>query len=142
LASSPTLTAHATELGVLLGTAAYMAPEQARGRPVAKRADIWAFGVILFDMLTGRRLFVGETTVEGVASVVSPPFLWERLPADPPANVRRLQARCLEPDPRPRLRDIGEARILLDAAADRATTNVEAGPAQRSWRGMATAAAL
>ena len=142
LASSPTLTAHATELGVLLGTAGYMAPEQARGRPVDKRADIWAFGVILFEMLTGRRLFVGETTTEVLASVLSTPIPWERLPAETPANVRRLLARCLEPDPRARLRDIGEARILLDAAADRATTNVEAGPAQRSWSGMATAAAL
>jgi eukaryotic-like serine/threonine-protein kinase len=140
---SPTLTSHGTELGVLLGTAGYMAPEQARGRPVDKRADIWAFGVMLFEMLTGRRLFVGETTTEVLASVLSRPVPWERLPSGTPGHIRQLLARCLEPDPRARLRDIGEARILLDrSSSDQTSANVDVRPTGRSWRGPAMVAAL
>lgn len=141
-ASLPTLPGHATELGTLLGTAAYMAPEQARGRPVDKRADIWAFGVMLFEMLTGRRLFVGETTTEVLASVLSQPVPWERLPAGTPPDIRRLLARCLEPDPRVRLRDIGEARVLLNSEPEQ-TPSGSVTP-RRSWRyaaGIAVVAA-
>ena len=142
LADSPTLTAHGTGLGVLLGTAGYMAPEQARGRPVDKRADIWAFGVLLFEMLTGRRLFVGDTTTELLASVLSTPIPWDRLPSGTPPNIRHVLARCLEPDPRARLRDIGEARILLDPARDRAPVHADVRPAPQPWRGTAGTAAL
>jgi eukaryotic-like serine/threonine-protein kinase len=135
---APTLTAHDTELGTLLGTAPYMAPEQARGRPVDKRADIWAFGVMLFEMLSGRRLFGGETTPEVLASVLSQRIPWESLPAATPPNIRRLLARCLESDPRVRLRDIGEARILLEQPS----AGVELPTARPSWRRAATVSVL
>ena len=104
-----------TAAGLILGTAAYMSPEQARGKPVDKRADIWAFGVVLFEMLTGRRLFEGETVSRRArrgAHGASP--TGRRCPPTTPASVRRLLQRCLERDPRQRLRDIGEARVALD----------------------------
>jgi Tol biopolymer transport system component len=113
LAHSPTLTAaHGTQLGVVLGTAAYMSPEQAKGKAVDRRADIWSFGVVLFEMLTGRSLFEGETASEVLAAVIRQDVEWNRLP-EVPAALRRLLGRCLERDPRLRLRDIGEARIAL-----------------------------
>jgi eukaryotic-like serine/threonine-protein kinase len=111
---SPTLTIHATEAGVILGTAAYMSPEQARGKSIDKRADIWAFGVVLFEMLTGRGLFRGETTTDTLAAVMTREPDWAALPASAPAGVRRLLARCLERDPKKRLRDIGDARPDLE----------------------------
>ena len=102
---SPTLSMAATQAGVILGTAAYMSPEQARGKVVDKRADIWAFGVVLSEMLTGKRLFEGEDLTETLASVVkSDPRL-----DDAPLVVRRLLRKCLEKDPKQRLRDIGDA---------------------------------
>ena len=116
LMSSPTLTARATEAGMLLGTAAYMSPEQARGRPVDKRTDIWAFGAVLFEMLTGKRLFDGETVSDTVAAVLRNEPDWTQLSAETPAHVRTLLTRCLERDPSRRLRDIGEARVALDTA--------------------------
>jgi serine/threonine-protein kinase len=118
LSQSPTLARTGTAAGLILGTAAYMAPEQARGKPVDKRADIWAFGVLLFEMLCGRKLFDGDTVTDVLAAVVRDPIDWARLPPATPAMVRRLLARCLERDPRRRLRDIGEARIALEATAD------------------------
>ncbi len=113
---SPTLTSPATRAGVILGTAAYMAPEQARGKDVDRRADVWAFGVVLFEMLSGGRLFEGETISDTIAAILTqtPPF--DRLPADTPRAVRRLLERCLDRDPKQRLRDIGEARVALDRA--------------------------
>ena len=134
VADSPTLTAHSTELGTLLGTPGYMAPEQARGRSVDKRGDIWAFGVILFEMVSGQRLFVGETTSEILASVLSQSIPWNRLPAGTPGNVRHILTRCLEPDPRVRLRDIGEARVLFDANIDHTSKEVVSPPARRFWQ--------
>jgi Tol biopolymer transport system component len=127
LDSSPTLTAQGTELGVVLGTAAYMAPEQARGRPLDKRADIWSFGVIVFEMLSGGRLFRGESSTEVLASVLTQPVPWELLPSTTPPSLRALLRRCLEADPRERLRDIGEARITLDRREDMAAV-VSAAP--------------
>jgi serine/threonine protein kinase/Tol biopolymer transport system component len=114
-ANSPTITTPgATARGVIIGTAAYMSPEQARGKLVDKRADIWAFGVVLYEMLTGRRLFTGETVSDILAEVLkSDPDLGTLPPATPP-RVRRLLARCLQRDPRQRLRDIGDARFDLD----------------------------
>ena len=117
LMDSPTLTAQATEVGVILGTAAYMAPEQARGRAVDRRADIWAFGVVVFEMITGALPFDGDTTTDLVASVITKEPDWARLPATLPEPLARLLHRCLEKDPKRRLRDIGDARAELEAAA-------------------------
>ncbi len=115
--SSPTMVSPAvTQPGVVLGTAGYMSPEQARGRLADKRADIWAFGVVLFEMLTGRRLFAGETVTEVISAVIKDAPRLDALPANTPPALRHLIARCLERDPRLRLRDIGEARILLRTA--------------------------
>jgi len=112
--TSPTLTAHATQVGVILGTAAYMAPEQARSKPVDRRADIWAFGVVLYEMLSGRRAFAGDELSDVLAAVLRQDIDWSALPADTPQGLRRLLERCLERDPKRRLRDIGEARIAID----------------------------
>ncbi|HXW06413.1 MAG TPA: protein kinase [Vicinamibacterales bacterium] len=113
LAHSPTMTRHMTEGGLILGTAAYMSPEQARGTTLDKRADIWAFGVVLYEMLTGRRLFDGGTVSDVLAAVLRQDVDLEALPAETPQALRTLVARCLERDPKQRLRDIGEARVLL-----------------------------
>ena len=112
-ALSPTITARMTAAGTILGTAAYMAPEQARGKAIDKRADIWAFGAILWEMLTGQRLFAGETVSDTLADVLRAPIGYERLPANTPPHVRHLLERCLQRDPKLRLRDIGEARLML-----------------------------
>ena len=144
LSLSPTMTAAATRAGVILGTAGYMSPEQARGRSVDRRSDIWAFGVILFEMLSGTRLFHGETVSDSLAGVLRGEIDWASLPAATPAPVRRLLRRCLERDPRLRLRDIGEARIALsDVAAGRSVEEVAppSAPARRgpglAWIGLA-----
>jgi serine/threonine protein kinase/Tol biopolymer transport system component len=113
---SPTLTARATRMGVILGTAAYMSPEQARGRTVDKRADIWAFGVVLFEMITGRRVFAGDEMSDILARILERDPDWSGLPGSTPPAVRRLLERCLTKDPKARLRDIGEARHTLDEA--------------------------
>ena len=107
---SPTLTMGATLAGVILGTAAYMSPEQARGRSVDKRADIWAFGVVLYEMLTGRTLFESETISDSLAAVLTREPELERVPV----KVRRLLRRCLEKDPKKRLRDIGDAWGMIE----------------------------
>ena len=112
--NSPTVTAHATQMGMILGTAAYMAPEQAKGRSVDRRADIWAFGVVLYEMLTGRRAFDGDDISEVLASVLKTDPDLSVLPADVPPSVRRLLRRCLQKDPRKRLSAIGDARLELD----------------------------
>jgi serine/threonine-protein kinase len=114
--NSPTLTAAATRAGVLLGTAAYMAPEQARGKRVDRRADIWAFGCVLYEMLTGHKAFSGETTSDILAGVIRAEPDWTALPNSVPQRIRELVRRCLQKDPKLRLRDIGEARIAIDAA--------------------------
>ena len=114
--NSPTLTARATQMGVILGTAAYMAPEQAKGKPADKRADVWAFGVVLYEMLTGRGPFLSETVPETLAYVMTREVSLSALPADVPLRIRKLIARCLVKDPKHRLRDIGDARIILDDA--------------------------
>ena len=114
LSQSPTLSQAATQAGVLLGTAAYMSPEQARGKPVDKRTDIWAFGVVLYEMLTGRRIFEGEDVTDTLASVLKSDPEWKALSAETPSVVRRLLQRCLMRDTQRRLRDIGEARISIE----------------------------
>ncbi|MEO8195351.1 MAG: protein kinase [Thermoanaerobaculia bacterium] len=115
LMNSPTLTAvHGTQLGVILGTAAYMAPEQARGGAADKRADIWAFGVVLYEMLTGRSLFAGPTVSDTLAGVLKSEIDWRALPAGTPAAIRSLVRCCLERNPKNRLHDIADARIVLE----------------------------
>ncbi len=108
--NSPTLTLGATQVGVILGTAAYMAPEQAKGKAVDKRADIWSFGVVLYELLTGDRLFKGEDVSETLAHVLTKQPDLDKVPAP----ARKLLRRCLEKDPRKRLRDIGEAQHLIE----------------------------
>ena len=119
--NSPTLTARATQMGMIIGTAAYMAPEQAKGRSADRRADIWAFGVVLYEMLTGRRTFAGDDISEVLASVLKTDPDWHAIPADVPPAVRRLLRRCLEKDPRKRLSSIGDARLELDEVEPVAT---------------------
>ena len=116
LSKSPTATHGGTREGNILGTAAYMSPEQARGKPVDKRADIWAFGCVLYEMLTGRHAFGGETTSDTIAGVLDREPEWNALPAATLASIRRLLERCLTKDPHRRLRDIGEARIAIERA--------------------------
>jgi Tol biopolymer transport system component len=119
LMHSPTLTAaHGTALGVILGTAAYMSPEQARGGVVDKRADIWAFGVVLFEMLTGRSVFAGDTVSDTLAGVLKTEVDFGQLPASVPPAIRRLLRQCLERNPKNRLHDIADARLALAAVAD------------------------
>jgi serine/threonine-protein kinase len=113
LSRSPTLAHTGTAAGLILGTAAYMSPEQARGKAVDKRADIWAFGVVLWEMLTGRRLFEGETLSDVLAAVLKTAPDLDALPAGVPPRVRRLLGRCLKKDPTQRLHDIADARIEL-----------------------------
>jgi len=112
---SPTITSPAlTQLGVILGTAAYMSPEQARGRMADKRSDIWAFGAVLYEMLTGKRAFGGDDISYTLANVLKSEPDWGVLPADTPPSIRRVLRRCLEKDPRRRTHDIADARIDLD----------------------------
>ena len=113
-AHSPTITAAMTQAGVILGTAAYMSPEQARGKRVDRRSDIWSFGVILVEMLRGKMLFAGETISDSLASVLKAEIDLGTLPAKTPARLRELIERCLDRNPATRLRDIGEARITLE----------------------------
>jgi Tol biopolymer transport system component len=130
--NSPTLTMRATQAGVILGTAAYMSPEQARGKPVDKRADIWSFGVVLFEMLTGAMLFGGETVSDSMIAVVTKEPDWNALPKDTPKHVRRLLDRCLRKDPRSRLRDIGEVRVALEEPQAEPTSAPAVSP-RRVW---------
>ena len=148
MANSPTLASPAmTGAGILLGTAAYMSPEQARGRPVDKRADIWAFGLVLYEMLTGRAAFAGETVSDTLAAVLRGEPDWTALPADTPTWLRRLLRHCLERDPRHRLRDIGDAIVEIDEARDPAAPDdvirapAPMAPAAR-WPWFAAAALL
>jgi Tol biopolymer transport system component/predicted Ser/Thr protein kinase len=114
---SPTLTATMTGAGMITGTPAYMSPEQARGLPVDKRTDIWAFGGVLYEMLTGERVFKGDTASDTLAQVLTSDPEWSRLPDRTPSAIKRLLRRCLQRDGRRRLRDFGDARLELDEAA-------------------------
>src|SRR5262245_22616932 len=134
LLNSPTMSVlTGTQLGVILGTAAYMSPEQARGSVVDKRADIWAFGVVLFEMLAGRQLFRGETVSDVLASVLARDPDWTTLPGTTPSAVVRLLHRCLERNPKNRLHDIADARIELTSATDESSTS--ASSAELATRG-------
>jgi hypothetical protein len=113
-------------VGVIIGTAAYMSPEQANGKRVDKRADIWAFGCVLYEMLAGYRPFPGETASEVIAAILEREPDWTKLPAATPVSLRHVLLRCLEKDPKDRLRDIGDARLDLEEA--------QAGPSQSDQR--------
>ena len=116
ISSSPTISRMATQAGLILGTAAYMSPEQAKGKAVDRRTDIWAFGCVLFEMLAGRRAFDGETITDILASVVKEEPDWTALPANTSPAVLNLLERCLKKDPRQRLQAVGEARIAIEEA--------------------------
>ena len=126
LTQSPTLTVGGTKEGVILGTATYMSPEQARGRPADKRADVWAFGVVLYEMLTGRRAFEGEAISEVLAKVIEREPDWTALPASTPARLRELLRRCVRKDPKTRLQAIGDARVQIDELISGATEEAAA----------------
>jgi len=126
ISTSPTLTVAATRAGIILGTAAYMPPEQAIGKSVDRRGDVWSFGVVLFEMLTGKQLYTGETASEVMAAVIMKEPDLDSLPSTTPAPIRQIIRRCLTRDPRQRLRDIGEARIAINEYLD----NPAAGDAQ------------
>src|SRR5262245_4367681 len=123
-----------TQVGVILGTAGYMSPEQARGQAVDRRTDIWAFGVLLFEMLTGARLFSGETVSDVIASILRQEIDFSRLPPETPEAIRQLLARCLDRDVRRRLQAIGEARLVLGSAPRGATA--------RTWPKVAAVASM
>jgi len=145
---SPTLTAQMTQAGVLMGTAAYMSPEQARGQEADKRADIWAFGVVLWEMLTQKQLFAGDTVSDTLAEVLKTEPDLALLPDNLPPSVIRLLRRCLTRDPHQRLRDIGDARLELEEVKTEEATPTgkegeEAGAPRSRWREMlAWAAAI
>jgi eukaryotic-like serine/threonine-protein kinase len=141
LSMSPTLTTPAmTQAGLILGTAAYMAPEKARGKTVDKRADIWAFGAVLYEMLTARRLFAGDSVAETIGLVVTREPDWSALPAGTPTRITSLLRRCLTREPHNRLRDIGEARIAL-ARTDESPQTSAAPPVPGRRRTVVVAAA-
>jgi serine/threonine-protein kinase len=123
ISSSPTITNMATQAGILLGTPAYMSPEQAKARPVDRRADIWAFGAVLFEMLTGKMAFSGESVTDTIAEIIKTDPEWSLIPAGTPQPIRILLYRCLKKDPKQRQQAIGEARIAIEevlAGKDRA----------------------
>ena len=131
LANSPTMASPAmTGAGIILGTAAYMSPEQARGRPVDKRTDIWAFGCVLYEMLTGAATFAGDTTTDVLAAVIQREPDWSRLPSGLPPRIASLLRRCLQRNPKDRLRDIADARFEIDDAIGSSRDRLEA-PASR-----------
>ena len=134
---SPTMTA-GTRMGMILGTAAYMSPEQARGRVVDRRADIWSFGCVLYEMLTGKQTFSGETISDTLASVLKTEPDWSLLPAETPAALRRLLRRCLVKDPRQRLQAMGDARIMLDEVLTNPDGERESAVALPAPQGRAT----
>jgi Tol biopolymer transport system component len=135
-ALSPTVTVRGTQGGVILGTAAYMSPEQARGKKIDKRTDIWAFGCVLYEMLTGVRAFAGETTSDLIAAIIERAPDLSKLPASTPLHVRRMIERCLGKDPRRRARDIGDVRAELDAPL------AVAPPPRRWWPPLAATIAI
>ncbi|MGB6198297.1 MAG: protein kinase [Candidatus Acidiferrales bacterium] len=138
ISSSPTISRLATQAGIILGTAAYMSPEQAKGKVVDRRTDIWAFGCVLYEMLTGKMAFSGESITETLAAVIREEPDWSLLPADTPPAIRGLLARCLKKDARQRLQSIGDARIaieeVLSGAPGDSHASAAAGVRASLWR--------
>jgi serine/threonine protein kinase len=141
LSESPTI-ARGTATGVILGTAPYMSPEQARGKAVDKRADIWAFGCCLFESLTGKSPFLGETVTDTIARIVEREPDWKALPQDTPASALRLLRQCLQKNPGRRLRDIGDARLQIEDTAGEPETTTLASTRPLSWKMTAAVAVL
>ncbi|MGB5660455.1 MAG: protein kinase, partial [Thermoanaerobaculia bacterium] len=133
LSLSPTLTAQMTQAGVLMGTVAYMSPEQARGQEVDKQADIWAYGVVLFEMLTGRTAFPGDTVTDVMAAVVTQEPDWNTLPPETPWHVTEVLRLCLSKDPRQRVHDIADSRLMLTSSAA-PTTETSPVAEAKTWR--------
>ena len=144
-----------TRMGVIMGTAAYMSPEQARGRTVDRRTDVWAFGCVLFEMLGARAPFQGEDIAETIGAIIHKEPPWTSLPATTPAIVRTVLARCLEKDPKQRFHDIGDVQLALSGAFQAPVTpgaigaagDADAGsrttrPASRVWQAAAALLAL
>ena len=122
VSESPTITRDATATGVILGTAAYMSPEQARGKQVDKRTDIWAFGCVLYEALTGNWAFEGDTLTDTIATVLKNEPKWDVLPENTPANIRTLLHRCLQKDPHRRLHDMADVRIEIEQGSTESAT--------------------
>jgi Tol biopolymer transport system component len=139
ISTSPTLSLRSTRAGVILGTAAYMSPEQAKGKKIDRRTDIWAFGCVLYEMLSGKQCFQAETVSETLAAVLMKEPDWSTLPESTPPRLRELLRRCLNKDPKQRLRDIGEARIAFEEilagpkAGEVPATTQAAGPGAAAW---------
>ena len=145
--NSPTLSLHATQAGMILGSAAYMAPEQAKGRAVDRRADVWAFGAVLFEMLSGTRAFEGDDIADTLANVLKMEPAWERMPADVPARIRQVLRGCLQKDPKQRIHDVADVRLALEGAFETAapqatTSGATAAPRGRRALIVALAAAM
>ena len=137
LTGAHTATAGGTGAGVIVGTAGYMSPEQARGKPVDKRTDIWAFGCVVYEMLSGKMAFEGDTVSDTIAAILDRDPDWSTLPRDTPRSARRLLERCLEKDPRQRLRDIGDARVEIERLIRTPEEELDPGVAARetsTWR--------
>ena len=138
---SPTMTGAATRAGIILGTAAYMSPEQAKGKRVDKRADVWAFGAVLYEMLTGQRPFAGEDVSETLAYVLTKEPDWSALPADLSTTLRSFLRRALQKDPKRRVRDIGDMRLALEGSFETGVTESSAQTVRRnSWPAVIGAA--
>src|SRR5262249_6386947 len=126
LSNSPTLSMAATNPGIILGTAGYMSPQQAKGRAVDKRADIWAFAVILYEMLTGKRAFRGDDVSDTLVAILRDDPDWSALPPDTPARIRQILRVCLQRDPKQRVQSIGDVRLALEGAFETAPPTVGA----------------
>ena len=128
-AQPPTLAAATTEIGVIMGTVAYMSPEQAKGKPVDKRADIWAFGAVLYEMLTGQKSFAGEDVSDTLASVLKTDPEWNAFPPNTPARLCQLVQACLQKDPRQRVHDMADVRLAMEGAFENAVPMAPEEPA-------------
>ena len=142
LSESPTMTRGATEAGILLGTAPYMSPEQARGKAVDKRTDIWAFGCCLYEALTGRTAFLGETVSDTIARIIEREPDWENLPPTTSASIQRLLQRCLQKDQNRRMRDVGDARIEIEEALSESMESSQVAFNKGGWRGRTVLASI
>jgi Tol biopolymer transport system component len=142
---NPTVEKDSITAGKVLGTPSYMSPEQARGKPVDKRTDIWAFGCVLYELLTGRRAFQGETITDTLAAVVEREPDWQAVPGNVPVRIQEILRRCLQKDARQRLRDIGDARIEIELGGRKLEApahSTSANPERRKWQAIAVVALL